>query len=125
MAWNLSGEMVESCSCNFLCPCWFAKPELMVMDQGWCDSAILFRIQRGSSDGVQLGGRTVVAAVDLPGPTMFEGNGTIRLYVDDAASAEQVRELEAIFGGAKGGPMKVMAGLMTKVLPTQRARIDV
>ena len=23
MAWNLKGQMIESCSCNMFCPCWF------------------------------------------------------------------------------------------------------
>ena len=57
-----------------LCPCWFTVQELMIMDQGWCASAIAFRARDGNSDGVALGGRTVVFAVDFPGPTLFDGN---------------------------------------------------
>jgi hypothetical protein len=41
MAWNLTAEFIETCSCNMLCPCWYGVRELMVMDQGWCDSANL------------------------------------------------------------------------------------
>jgi hypothetical protein len=124
MAWTLTGRLIESCSCNMLCPCWFGVKELMVMDQGWCASAIVFPIQRGNSDGVDLGGRTVVLAADWPGPTLFDGNSTARLYIDDAANAEQRRELEAIFTGKKGGPMEVLAGLVTRWLPTRTASID-
>ena len=72
-----------------------------------------------------MSGRTVVVAGDFPGPTLFDGNGTVRLYIDDRASANQQRELEAVFSGAKGGPMGVLAGLVTKVLPTKAARINV
>ncbi len=125
MAWNLTAQLIESCSCNMLCPCWFGVKELMVMDQGYCAAPILFRIQQGSSDGVALSGCTVVLASDYPGPTLFDGNGTSRLYIDEAATAEQQRELEAIFQGRKGGPMEVLAGLTSKWLSTQVTKIEV
>ena len=125
MAWNITGQWVESCSCNMLCPCWFGVKELMVMDQGWCDGAHLLRVQQGSSDGVDLSRRTLVLANDFPGPTLLDGNGTARLYIDDGANADQRRELEAIFQGRKGGPMEVLAGLITNWLPTRTARIDI
>jgi len=124
MAWNLTAEFTETCSCNMLCPCWYGVQELMVMDQGWCASAWLLRVQQGSADGVDLSGRTVALALDFPGPTLYDGNGTARLYIDDAASADHCRELEAIFQGKKGGPMEILAGLVTKWLPTQVAKID-
>jgi hypothetical protein len=124
MAWNLTAEFTETCSCNMLCPCWYGVQELMVMDQGWCASAWLLRVQQGSADGVDLSGRTVALALDFPGPTLYDGNGTARLYIDDAASADHCRELEAIFQGTKGGPMEILAGLVTKWLPTQVAKID-
>jgi hypothetical protein len=124
MAWNLTAEFTETCSCNMLCPCWYGVQELMVMDQGWCASAWLLRVQQGSADGVDLSGRTVAIALDFPGPTLYDSNGTARLYIDDAASADHCRELEAIFQGTKGGPMEILAGLVTKWLPTQVAKID-
>ena len=125
MAWNISGEMVETCSCNMLCPCWYGVPELMVMDQGWCASAWLFRVRQGSSDGVNLSGRTLTVALDFPGPTLFDGNGTARVYLDEAASPDQRRELEAIFQGKRGGPMEIIGGLVTNWLPTQVSTIDI
>jgi len=124
MAWNLTSEFTETCSCNMLCPCWYGVQELMIMDQGWCASAWLLRVQQGSAGGVDLSGRTVAIALDFPGPTLYDGNGTARLYIDDAASADHCRELEAIFQGTKGGPMEILAGLVTKWLPTQVAKID-
>jgi hypothetical protein len=125
MAWNMTAQFVETCSCNMLCPCWFGVKELMVMDQGWCASTWLFRIQQGSSDGVNLDGRTVVVGLDFPGPTLFDGNGTVRLYIDEEASADQRRDLEAIFQGTKGGPLEIIAGLVTKWLPTQTTKIEI
>jgi hypothetical protein len=125
MAWRLKGQLVETCSCNMFCPCWFTVQELMLMDQGWCASAFAFRTREGQSDGVDLGGRTVVLATDFPGPTLFDGNATARLYIDDAASAEQRRELEAICSGRKGGPIAAIAPLIAKWLPARSAKIDV
>ena len=125
MAWNLKAEMVENCSCNMLCPCWYGVKELMVMDQGWCASPILFRIQQGDSDGVNLGGRNLVLGAFYPGPTLFDGDATARLYIDDGASDDQVRELEAIMQGKKGGPLEVLTGLVSTWLSTQTTKIDV
>ena len=125
MAWRLTGQLIETCSCNMFCPCWFTVQELMIMDQGWCASAIAFRTRDGNSDGVALGGRTVVFAVDFPGPTLFDGNATARLYVDEEANADQRRELEAICSGQKGGPMAAIAPLIAKWLPARSAKIDV
>lgn len=93
-------------------------------NRGWCANAWLLRVQQGSADGVDLSGRTLAIALDFPGPTLYDGNGTARLYIDDAASADQCRELEAIFQGTKGGPMEILAGLVTKWLPTHAAKID-
>lgn len=125
MAWRVSAQLVESCSCKMLCPCWFGIQELMDMDEGWCGSPLLFRIRDGSSEGVDLAGRTVVVATYFPGPTLFDGNGTARVVVDDGASDEQRQELEAIFQGQKGGPMEIIGGLVTTWLPTQPAAIDI
>lgn len=125
MAWSMKGQMIETCSCNMFCPCWFGVQELMIMDEGWCAIAIAFRVVEGNSDGLSLGGRTVVFALDFPGPTLFDGNGTARLFVDGGADADQQRELEAIFQGNKGGPMANLAALVATRLPTTPARIDV
>jgi hypothetical protein len=125
MAWSLTADFTETCSCNMLCPCWYGVKELMVMDQGWCASAWLVRVVHGNADGIDLSGRTVAVGVDFPGPTLFDGNGTGRLYIDDGANADQRRELDAIMQGKKGGPMEILGGLVSTWLPTRSAKIDV
>ena len=125
MSWNLSGQLIESCSCNVHCPCWYGVKELMIMDQGWCRTALAVQIQRGNADGVDLVGRTVVFGGTFPGPTLFDGNATGRIYVDDGANADQSRILEQIFTGKLGGPMAIIGSLVTTWLPTQKTRIDV
>ncbi len=121
MAWKMSGQMVEACSCKMFCPCVLGPAE---PDQGWCSGALAFDIQQGSSDGVDLSGSKAVFALDLPGD-FASGNATARLYVNDGASADQRRELEAIFTGKKGGNWEALSGAVAKWLPTQTAPISV
>jgi hypothetical protein len=125
MLWTLSGEMIETCSCNMLCPCWYGVQELMVMDQGWCASPILFRLRDGTADGVNLGGLTLALALFFPGPTLYDGNATARLYLEETATADQRSALEPIMQGKRGGPMQILAGLITTWLPTQTPPIMV
>jgi hypothetical protein len=122
MAWRLSGRLHELCSCKMLCPCWLG-PEIEP-DQGWCGGAVILDIQRGNSDGVDLGGVKAVFVGDWPG-NFFGGNGTARLYVDEGAGPEQRRELEAIVMGKKGGMWEALGGVLTKWLPTQYVPITV
>ena len=124
MPWSLKGRMVESCSCHVMCPCWLPIEEV-TMDRGWCDSAFLFRIDQGRSSRVDISGRTVVVAMAFPGPTLGDGNGTARLYIDDGATPKQRVELEAIFRGKRGGGMKGLGSLVTKWLPTRFTTISV
>lgn len=125
MGWRVKGELVESCSCNMLCPCWYGVKELMVMDQGWCASPWLIRIQEGESNGVDISGLSVVLAMFFPGPTLLDGNGTGRLHIDDRADEAQRRELEAIFTAQRGGPLVVPGSLLTTWLPTMFSSIDI
>ena len=125
MSWHLEGQLVEACSCNMFCPCWFGVQDLMIMDQGWCCGLIGVRISEGSAEGVALDGRTAMIAVDFPGPTLFDADATARLLIDDGADADQQRELEPIMQGSKGGPMENIAPLVSTWLPTKTAQIDV
>lgn len=121
MAWELSGQLIEACSCKALCPCYLGPAE---PDQGWCSGALTFSIQKGQSEDVDLSGRAVLWLIDLP-KDFASGNGTARLYVDDAANPDQRQELEAIFTGKKGGPWAVLSSIVAKWLPTQTATINI
>lgn len=125
MAWQLKGQLIENCSCNMFCPCWFGVPELMIMDQGWCAGTVALRIEEGSSGDLDFNGRTVVIEVHFPGPTMFDGDATARVVIDDEASDDQRAELEAIAQGQKGGPMELIATLVSSWLPTSSASIGI
>ena len=125
MAWTITGEFVEACSCNMLCPCWYGVQNLMIMDQGWCASPWLIRIEEGESNGVDISACNVALVTYFPGPTLFDGQGTGRVYLDHQNSAEQRRELEAIFTASRGGPLEVIGSLVSNWLTTQVTDIDV
>jgi len=115
MAFQVSGQMLEVCNCTLLCPCWFDTT--IQPDQGWCGTAILFDIEQGNVMGLNLAGRAVVLAADIPG-AVAEGNLVVRLYMGRDVSAEQQRVLEQVFTGQLGGPMAALGPAVTKLLPT-------
>lgn len=107
MAWQVSGRSMELCSCNAFCPCWLGpegKP-----DQEWCSGIFGFEVESGNSDGVDLAGSKVILMAHWPG-NFFGGNGSARLFIDDAANADQRRELEAVFSGQRGGFLEGLFG---------------
>jgi len=114
--WSLSGRLVDCCSCNLPCACAFGSTGA---HRGWCSGSLTSDIQEGSSGRFSLSGRRVIWAIDLPND-FAGGNGTARLYIDDSATVEQQRELEAIFMGKRGGPWELIAGgIVSTWLPTR------
>jgi len=122
MAWQLKGKIVEACSCKMSCRCLLGPAE---PDQGWCSALQSVSIEQGISNGVDLSGTRAAIGLQLPGD-FFGGVELARLYLDDAASPDQRRELEAIFKGEKGGVWEGLKDAIGKWLPTQvtSVRID-
>jgi len=122
-AWRLKGEYLENCNCEFLCPCLLGPrnehggPAAMPTE-GHCDVPLVFRIDDGDYGGTDLAGTHVGLLVYTPGP-MGDGNWTVGLYLDAAASEEQRAGLEAIFGGAAGGVMGALGTAVGTRLPTR------
>jgi len=121
MAWQISGKIVEACSCKMSCRCILGPAE---PDQGWCSAMQSISIEQGQSEGVDLSGARAAVGLQLPGD-FFGGIELARFYVDESASADQRRELESIFHGEKGG---VWAGLKDAIgswLPTKVTSITI
>lgn len=121
MGWRIRAQGIESCSCKMVCSCTLGPAE---PDQEWCSAALAFRVLEGESEGVDLAGATFVLRVDLPGD-FFGGIDAARLYVDESASEEQRRELEAILHGERGGLWGGMREAIRSWLPTETAAITV
>ena len=118
VAYDLEGRLLEVCDCNVLCPCWIGEDP----DNGTCQSALAYRIDKGSIDGVDVSGRTcAIAAFILR--NVLAGNFRIIRYVDDGATPEQEAALLAAFRGEKGGPLADLAQLVGEEVDARRAPI--
>jgi hypothetical protein len=102
VAWRIAGEFEEACSCAAACPCWFgSKPTRMK-----CGGGFAVFIEKGNYGAVALDGLAVATAGQSPaGKSMMESFGAwefSNIYVDERATPEQRKGLEAI--------MQAMAG---------------
>lgn len=126
-SWRLAGEYLENCNCELLCPCIVGPRNerggaLARPTEGHCDVPLVFQVARGTFGEIRLDGLAVALAVHTPGP-MGLGNWTVALYVDERADPAQRGALEAIFGGAAGGPPGGLAALVTTRRPTRHVPI--
>jgi hypothetical protein len=112
--WELKVDYVESCNCNFGCPCNFSG----YPTDGFCEALVGYHVRQGRSGRIRLDGLDVIYAAAWP-KAIHQGGGTMRLYVSESASPEQRDALVRIFSGrAKGnGPFELFAGTMATVEP--------
>ncbi len=115
--WHIRGEYFENCNCDVVCPCLFSTNAPMTSSptEGPCEVPFVWHIDEGSYGDTALDGLNVAAMLRTPGP-MGEGNAKVALYVDDRADEAQNAALTAIFSGAAGGPMGLLAPLVSEVL---------
>ena len=102
MSWKISGEYMESCNCDQLCPCIFTNPQGPVTYDD-CRVFMAFRIDKGSSGDVDLSGLCIALAAKT-GRVMADGNWIYGGFVDEKANDAQREILTAIIGGDAGGP---------------------
>jgi hypothetical protein len=110
MGYQLEGRLLEVCTCNILCPCWVGEDP----DGGTCDGTLAWHVDNGKVDGVDVSGHTLVVLCHIPG-NILKGNWTVRIYVDDKATAEQKDALVRVWTGKAGGPVADLAKLVGKV----------
>jgi hypothetical protein len=122
MAWKLEGSYFESCSCEVVCPC--TASLALGADYDRCRVTLVFHVEDGEVEGVDVGGLTVAAVGDSP-KVMTDGGWRIGVFIDAAASDEQAEKLGAVFSGALGGPMEALGGLIGENLGVERAPIEV
>jgi hypothetical protein len=100
--WQLSGQYMESCNCDYLCPCIYTNPQGEVTHDH-CTAALIFRIDKGQSGGTSLDGLGF-ALVIRSGKVMADGNWVFAGVVDAKADDAQRQALSAIVSGQVGGP---------------------
>ena len=118
--WNMEVEYLQSCNCDYGCPCNFnALPTY-----GNCEALLGYHICKGNFDDTDLNG--VIFAWGLWWPKAIHmGEGIGKLYVDKKASKEQVKAIEEITSGKHGGGVfTIFPSTLKTTLPTEIANIE-
>ncbi len=100
--WKLTGEYMESCNCDYLCPCIYTNPQGPATHDH-CTALMVYRIHEGKYGEVNLGGLKF-AFVIRSGKVMADGNWIFAGVVDETADVAQREALSAIVSGEAGGP---------------------
>lgn len=115
--WQISGDYFETCSCDYLCPC-LPSNLAAAPTKGDCHAALVFHIEDGSFGGTALNGLSFAVLLHTPG-AMGQGNWSVGVITDAAATPEQQQALVAIASGQAGGPMAPLGGLISNFLGTE------
>ena len=121
MAWAIEGRYFENCSCEVVCPC--TASLALGADYDHCRVALVFHVDSGEVDGVDVSGLTLAAVAETP-KYMHEGNWRLGVLIDDSASDEQAEKLGAVFSGQLGGPMAALSGLIGEQLGVERVPME-
>jgi hypothetical protein len=121
MAWSIEGRYFENCSCEVVCPC--TASLALGADNDYCRAALVFHIDSGEVEGVDVSGLTV-AAIAESGKYMHEGNWRLGVLMDDGASDEQAEKLGGVFSGRLGGPMEALGPLVSEQLGVERVPLE-
>jgi hypothetical protein len=117
MSWSVQGRYFENCTCNVPCPC--TASLALGADYDRCQLVLVFHVDSGEVDGVDVSGLTVAAVGDTP-KVMADGNWRLGVLIDEAASDDQAEKLGGVFSGALGGPMAALAPLIGENLGVER-----
>ncbi len=119
MSYEIEGRLLEVCTCNVLCPCWVGEDP----DYKTCDTTIAWGIEKGTIEGVDVGGLTIAVSAHIPKnilePEVVEGRRLRRRPATD----EQQGVLLRLFTGQLGGAVADLAGLIGEVVAVERAPI--
>ena len=121
MAWKIEGQYFENCSCDVPCPCTVSLD--LGADRDRCNAFLVFEVESGEVDGVDVSGLTVAAMIDTP-KVMSEGNWRLGVLIDDQASDEQADKLAAVFGGQLGADGGI-GPLVSEPLGLERVPMEV
>jgi hypothetical protein len=102
--WALNGTVLIACNCDYGCPCNFnARPS-----RGKCEGGWTWHVERGSFNGLSLGGLNFSVYANWPG-AIHEGNGEAVILVDERADDRQRDAIATLVSGKVGGPWGVLA----------------
>ncbi|MDO8185477.1 DUF1326 domain-containing protein [Conexibacter sp. JD483] len=120
MGYELTGRFFEACDCAVPCPCWFEQnPE-----DDECTGLIAWQIERGTINGFDVAGRTVVSLSHHGGHRNSPEHVHLALVLDDETADGQVGPLSEAFSGQLGGPLGELAALFPSPTLLERAPIS-
>lgn len=102
MSWQMKGNVLIACNCDWGCPCNFNAPPTY----GDCEGGWVWAIDRGHVDSVDVSGRSVAVFADWPG-AIHEGGGQASAYIDNGADDGQREALIRVLRGDLGGPWSI------------------
>jgi len=106
--WNISGQYMESCNCDYLCPCIYTTPQGPVtFDQ--CTALLIFHVDEGTYGQTRLDGLSF-AFIIRSGKVMADGDWVFAGVIDEAADENQRQALAAIVSGEAGGTPGLIRG---------------
>lgn len=118
-AWQVSGDVLIACNCDWGCPCNFnARPS-----RGHCEGGWIWMIQKGHVNDVALDGLGIALFSKWPG-AIHEGGGRAVCYVDERGDPAQRAALTSIVQGEIGGPWGIFRKTYELAEPAL-ARFDV
>jgi len=121
--WEINGEYMESCNCDYLCPCIYTNPQGPATFDN-CYAMMAYRIDKGHSGGEALDG-LCFAFVIRSGRVMADGGWVFACVVDEKANAAQRQALGAIASGEAGGvPGMIRDNLVSDFRGVEFAAID-
>lgn len=113
--YQLTGTLLEACSCGVLCPCWVGEDP----DGGECFAANAYHFDSGVIDGVDVTGLNLVNVVHIPGNVLTPGSWRVVMLVDSKATEAQRDALVGVYSGKYGGPLADLAGLIGEVVAVE------
>lgn len=110
--YELTGTLLEACSCGVLCPCWVGEDP----DGGECFAANAYHFDHGVIDGIDVSGMNIINVVHIPGNVLKPASWRIVMIVDSRADERQRDALVGVYSGKYGGPLADLAGLIGEVV---------
>ncbi len=115
--WEIKGVYNEACASEGACPYYFGRNK-----EGGCRYFMVFRIQEGKVNDIDLSGITVIYCGDIPHPTfqeLMEIGSEGGIYIGDNTTQEQRDLLDTLVVNSLGGVF------MKKVFGIRYAKIGV
>jgi hypothetical protein len=117
--YELTGTLLEACSCGVLCPCWIGEDP----DGGECFGLVAYHFRQGQIGGVDVSGVNFAMVGHIPGNVLAPGSWRMVRFLDAGATAEQNDAVLGLFRGDYGGPLADLAALIGAELGVETVEI--